>query len=629
MRESEQILRDHGIQLDSYTPGRHYALCPECSHRRSTAEHRKAKVLGVTIDHKGVHGGCNHCGWTFGNGRANLTHHVYRDAAGVERFRKVRNAPGREPRFWVERPDGKGGWRKGTKGVDTSILYRVDQVNEAVAHGRPIAVVEGEKDADRLWSIGVPATCNAHGASEPGKDPKWKPHHSEQLRGANIVVFNDNDEPGYAHADTACKLSLGVANTVRRLDLKPHWPEIGNREDVSDWLEKAGGNREKLDALMAAAPPYAGGANSHAQVDDQQPKSWKDGIITARALQAKQFKPVRIILPEVIPEGVTILAGKPKVGKSWLALDVCVAVAGHRLVLGDKRPVEGDALYLALEDNQRRLQKRIDKVMQHMPAPERLDVHTEWKRVDQGGLEDIEAWLKSKADPRLIWIDTLAKIRPLTTGRNEQAYAADYRAIEGLQRLAGQYQVGIVLNHHLRKAASEDDAFDDVSGTLGLTGAADTCIVMKRHSGMVKIYVRGRDIEESEFALKFNRDECRWRLMGAAEDVFRSQQRQAVIAALKDANRPLSVSELMAATDQTDRNAMRQLLYKMRNAGEVEMAGRNGLYRLPPGDPLDAGNADNAGNGGNGLEPELDLGVTGVTGDLGPVTQPVTQPGGT
>jgi hypothetical protein len=93
MRESEQILRDHGIQLDSYTPGRHYALCPECSHRRSTAEHRKAKVLGVTIDHKGVHGGCNHCGWTFGNGRANLTHHVYRDAAGVERFRKVRNAP--------------------------------------------------------------------------------------------------------------------------------------------------------------------------------------------------------------------------------------------------------------------------------------------------------------------------------------------------------------------------------------------------------------------------------------------------------------------------------------------------------------------------------------------------------
>src|SRR5262249_5513102 len=115
---------------------------------------------------------------------------------------------------------------------------------------------------------------------------------------------------------------------------------------------------------------------------------------------------------------------------------------------------------------------------------------------------------------------------------NEQAYAADYRAIEGLQRIAGQYQVGIVLTHHLRKASSEDDAFDDVSGTLGLTGAADTIVIMKRHSGMVKVYVRGRDIEEGEFAAEFNRESCRWRLVGAADEVFRSQERQAILAVL-------------------------------------------------------------------------------------------------
>src|SRR4030095_59126 len=150
------------------------------------------------------------------------------------------------------------------------------------------------------------------------------------------------------------------------------------------------------------------------------------------------------------------------------------------------------------------------------------ELHTEWKRMDRGGLEDIEAWCKSVKGPRLIWIDTLAKIRPIA-GRNEQAYAADYRAIEGLQKLSGQYGVGIVLNHHLRKASSEDDAFDDVSGTLGLTGAADTIIVMKRHAGMVKIYVRGRDIEEAEFAAEFNKQTCRWRLVGEADEVFRSE----------------------------------------------------------------------------------------------------------
>jgi RecA-family ATPase len=293
-------------------------------------------------------------------------------------------------------------------------------------------------------------------------------------------------------------------------------------------------------------------ADAAASVDrSSSRKPWNEGLITAAALQTKQFKPVRIILPGLIPEGVTLLAGKPKVGKSWLALDVCLAVADEtRFVLGDMRPVHGDVLYLALEDNQRRLKKRIDKIVQTGAWPDHLELHTEWKRMDQGGLENIEAWLKLAKEPRLIWIDTLAKIRPIA-GRSEQAYAGDYRAIEGLQKLSARYQVGIVINHHLRKMSSEEDAFDDVSGTLGLTGAADTIIVLKRHSAMVKVFVRGRDIEEAEFAAEFNRNTCRWRLVGDAAEVFRSQERQAIIAALKGAGKdeggnlkPMSISEI-------------------------------------------------------------------------------------
>jgi AAA domain-containing protein len=321
-------------------------------------------------------------------------------------------------------------------------------------------------------------------------------------------------------------------------------------------------------------------------------RTWRDGLTTAAELQSKQFKPVRIILPDLIPEGVTLVAGKPKVGKSWLALDVGLAVADEtRFVLGDKRPVHGDALYLALEDNERRLKKRIDKVLQGATAPKRLQFHTEWKRMDHGGLDDIEAWIKSVPEPRLIWIDTLAKIRALA-GRNEQAYAADYRAIEGVQKLAGQYGVAIVLNTHLRKAPSEDDPFDEVSGTLGQTGAADTIIVMKRHSGMMKIYVRGRDIEEAEFAAEFNRNTCRWRIVGGADEVFRSQERQKIIAVLKDGGtdkdgkpKSMSVAEIMAATERTDRQAMYALLWKMQQAGEIVSTGR-GLYALPDTDPL-------------------------------------------
>ena len=148
-------------------------------------------------------------------------------------------------------------WAKGTGGVDTSILYRADEVAKAMAAGRSICIVEGEKDADNLWRLGFAATCNAHGAHDPTKrqKPKWYASHSAQLKGAEIVVFNDNDPSGYEHADTTCKLSLGIAKRVRRLDLALHWPDIPPKGDVSDWIA-AGHGREELAALIDGAPDY-------------------------------------------------------------------------------------------------------------------------------------------------------------------------------------------------------------------------------------------------------------------------------------------------------------------------------------------------------------------------------------
>jgi len=260
MTTGEDLLRCAGIQLPSYQPGRHYTTCPKCSHTRKPA-HKAAKCLGVTIHADGsAMWGCNHCAWSGpekgGRGtKPELTTYEYRDASGVVCFRKVRNRPGREPRFWLERPDGRGGWKKGTAGVDTSVLYRVNEIVEAVAAGRVICCVEGEKDADNLWALGIAATCNAHGASEPGKRSKWTKRHSEQLAGADIVVLNDNDVAGYEHADATCRLSLGVVKRVRRLDLARHWPEIQKGGDVSDWLS-SGHTGEELQALINAAPDY-------------------------------------------------------------------------------------------------------------------------------------------------------------------------------------------------------------------------------------------------------------------------------------------------------------------------------------------------------------------------------------
>jgi putative DNA primase/helicase len=274
---AEELLRDHGIHLKSYAPGRHYSTCPECSRHRKK---KKARCLSIKIDARGACWHCIHCHWKGpekGSDRE-LPYHVYcHPDTGEPLFRKVRNVPGREPRFWLERYDGEGGWIKGVNDddgnplVDTSILYRADEVQEAKDEGEKIAACEGESDCDSLWELGIPATTSAHGAA-PTRDnhgnplvpykPKWYRKHSEHLRGAKIVVFNDNDEPGYKHAETTCKLSHNVAESVQRLDLKPHWPEIPKGGDLRAWLSTIGGTREekreRVLALMAAAPLWDG-----------------------------------------------------------------------------------------------------------------------------------------------------------------------------------------------------------------------------------------------------------------------------------------------------------------------------------------------------------------------------------
>ena len=259
-----ELLRKHGITLTDTKPGRYYTTCPECSKDRKKPGHKSAECLGVTIDGDGVRWGCNHCGWTGpekggGGGKSELPSYIYRDRDGVIRFRKVRNRPGKEPRFWLEQPDGKGGWKKGTKGVDTTLIYRADEVKAAIEAGRTIAVVEGEKDADNFWTIDIPATCNAHGASEPGKRPKWHGDHADQLKGvADVVVLMDHDAAGYAHAE-AVRGSLFMALYPRLrprwLDLKNDWPDIPQGGDVSDWLAVGGDHTpERLKALIASAP---------------------------------------------------------------------------------------------------------------------------------------------------------------------------------------------------------------------------------------------------------------------------------------------------------------------------------------------------------------------------------------
>ena len=240
------------------------------------------------------------------------------------------------------------------------------------------------------------------------------------------------------------------------------------------------------------------------------PEGGDPGVFDARWLLAEEFPPIRWVVPDVLPEGVTILAGKPKLGKSWLAMDLCLGVAQGGALLGTKRVEGGPCLYLALEDSPRRLQRRLRGLVESDGvadggeyAPEGFEFPTAWPRIGEGCEERLRAWLESRPGARLVVVDTLKKVRPKADVR-KGLYDADYEALEPLLPLAAEFGVAVVVVHHTRKTPGADP-LEEVSGSYGLSGRVDGALVMKRErsSPDAFLHVTGRDVEEEgELALR-------------------------------------------------------------------------------------------------------------------------------
>jgi hypothetical protein len=295
------------------------------------------------------------------------------------------------------------------------------------------------------------------------------------------------------------------------------------------------------------------------------------------------FAPIKYVVPDVLVEGLTLLAGKPKVGKSWLLLNTAIAVASGGFTLGNLYCDEGDVLYCALEDNERRLQSRITKLLGITADwPARLFYYTEMPRLAEGGLDRLRDWIKSVPHPRLIIIDTLAMVRAMKQ-RDESNYASDYASVLELRQMAAEFGIAIVVVHHLRKAIA-DDPFDTISGTLGLTGAPDSILALVRESGSFVLHGRGRDLIEIEKAMTFDRDACIWRITGDAAEIRRSAERNAILGAIREAGEPVGPNDIAAAVNMKAAN-VRFLLGKLLKEGLIKKAGY-GRY-LPMIIPVD------------------------------------------
>jgi hypothetical protein len=229
-------------------------------------------------------------------------------------------------------------------------------------------------------------------------------------------------------------------------------------------------------------------------------------------LDAQTFPPLNYAVQGIFTEGYNLLAGAPKIGKSWLALSCALSFAQGSPALGSiNLPSARPVLYLALEDTPRRLQDRTRALLNGSPIPQLFHFATE--AYANRAFDVIRAWLDEFGRNTLVLIDTYQKVAtPPKYG--EQGYGHDYAIGGNFKRLAQDYEgVCLIVVHHVRKAGASDFV-DGVSGTNGIAGSADTVVVLNRarQDNKATLSVTGRDISEAEFALTFN--EGQWQLMG-------------------------------------------------------------------------------------------------------------------
>ncbi len=239
-------------------------------------------------------------------------------------------------------------------------------------------------------------------------------------------------------------------------------------------------------------------------------------IIPIEVLMATKFEPIRWIVPDLISEGLTILAAGPKIGKSWFALNLALAVCSGGGILGKYRATVGSVLYLDLEQSPRKTYRRINA----LPGGNWKGVNFihRWPRLNEGGLPALETWLTRNPTARLVVIDVLAKVKPRATGKRN-IYDEEYEQLSELKQMADRFGIACVAVHHDTKN-SEGDEVDKLSGSRAISGVADTVLYLSRKRGSSRgvLFGTGREIEDRRDGIRFDGVTKTWILTGKIEE---------------------------------------------------------------------------------------------------------------
>ena len=397
----------------------------------------------------------------------------YKDENGTLLFQAVRKRLAdptkfpNEPRkqFRQRAPDGKGNWVWSLQGV-RRVLYRLPELL-ASTPGSTVWIVEGEKDVDRLRSLGLTATCNPMGAG------KWLDEFSDFLIGHDVVIIPDNDpqavdlndkprfhadgcevRPGQDHAQDIARSLHGKAKSVRVLPL-PNLPEKG---DVSDWLD-AGHDETELcqmaDALSEWTSPAKqhdhGGNNNSANNDGHQPSPQAQTVIQEVCMADVQIKSIDWLWVNRIPRAtLTIVEGIEGEGKSTMLCAIGAAVTRGQGLSDMPLTSPGNVLWLSAEDDLGRVLK-----------PRLISVGADVTKVfgvaepftfDDKGV-DLVREMATRRNPIMIVIDPI-----FAYVKGDPSKGADVRALTNrLRVISEEFNSAIILVRHVGKSKGMGD----------------------------------------------------------------------------------------------------------------------------------------------------------------------------
>lgn len=365
-------------------------------------------------------------------------------------------------------------------------LYQLPKIKAAAAAGEEIFVVEGEKLVAAAEKLGLVATTAPGGASK-----HWESYYADWLRGASRVsVVADNDEAGMRHAAEVVAAMKLAGIPVRALQVAVPDPKADLYDHVLAGLGVGDLKPLRLNRL--------------------HPKG-----VSLRSLLTGNYPATKWVIPDLLPVGLTLLGGAPKVGKSMIALDIALAVAHGGYALFGPQCNQGSVLYLSLDnDDEATLSARARHLSARVAYPNDgpMEVRTEYP-VGPDAISAISEWIDLEHDadrePLLVVADTLARIEPGYEGDGKSLYQSATSTMARWSRLADTAAIGIIFIHHTRKEASED-WMHRFTGSQGLPAGCKNLMLVdhKRGSDEATLLTDSRHCDGQE--LKMVRDGWGW-----------------------------------------------------------------------------------------------------------------------